>query len=82
MQFNLGGTLFPDGVPNILRIFCMGGTKYSRIYCMGVQKRGDAKYPMTPDHHSCIIQLLIGILNIHFAMKFMTNLSERIICHH
>ena len=45
---SIRGTFFPDGVPNILRIFRTGGAKYSRIFCPGVQKNGDAKYPMTP----------------------------------
>ena len=45
---SIRGTFFPDGVPNILRIFCTGGAKYCRIFCAGVQKIGDAKYPMTP----------------------------------
>ena len=45
---SIRGTYFPDGVPNILRIFYMGDAKYSRIFCAGVQKIGDAKYPMTP----------------------------------
>ena len=45
---SIRGTFFPDGVLNILRIFRTGGAKYSRIFCAGVQKIGDAKYPMTP----------------------------------
>ena len=45
-----GGTFFPNGVPNILRIFRTWGTKYSRIFYTGVHKSGDAKYPMTPAH--------------------------------
>ena len=45
---SIRGTFFPDGIPNILRIFHTGGAKYSRIFCEGVQKIGDAKYPMTP----------------------------------
>ena len=46
-RFNRG-TLFPDGVPDILRIFLTGGAKYSRIYYAEVHKIADAKYPMTP----------------------------------
>ena len=44
----IGGTLFPNGVPDILRIFRTRGTQYPRINCAGVHKSGDAKYPMTP----------------------------------
>ena len=43
---SIRGTFFPDGVLNILRIFRTGGAKYSRIFCAGVQKIGDAKYLM------------------------------------
>ena len=45
---SIRGTFFPNGVPNILRIFRTGGAKYSRIFCAGVQKIGETKYPMTP----------------------------------
>ena len=48
---SIRGTFFPDGVLNILKRFRtwgggggMGG-KYSRIFCAGVQKVGDANIP-------------------------------------
>ena len=44
---SIRGTFFLDGVPNIFRIFRTVGAKYSRIFCAGVQKIGDAKYSMT-----------------------------------
>ena len=49
---SIRGTFFLDGVPNIFRIFRTVGAKYSRIFCAGVQKIGDAKYPMAWDETS------------------------------
>ena len=35
-------------VPESLSVFYSGGSNVARVFCMGVPKTGEAKFPMTP----------------------------------